>query len=401
MAIDKKGAAGAVKSPVPVKKSYYCPTCQRTMDANQFYTSKRLDVYTAEGKLHECKKCLTRHVDNYDPETYLWILEAVDVPYIRKEWDRLLEKAQEKDPTKISGMTILGKYLSKMKLRQWGEYSWDDSEKLEEENEENLVISMRQRGYDDETIKEMVAEESKPIERPELELNEDGGEVVSFFQQPSYFEDDLEEDDKKYLSLKWGRNYSSEDWVRLEKLYVEIMDSYDIQTATHLDYLILICKCSLKANKLIDIDDIEGSQKILRTYDTLMKSARFTAQQDKDDHGDGVDSIGEIVAVCEKDGFIPKFYENNPRDRVDDVLKDFKLYVSKLIENEPDLVAQIERAVKTMSADDSKKDLADGEMADEDLFADNVMNVDDDDFMEHFRLLEDETELDYDLDEED
>lgn len=172
------------------------------------------------------------------------------------------------------------------------------------------------------------------------------------------------------------------------------MESYDIQTATHLDYLILICKASLKSNKLMDIDDIEGSQKMLKTYDTLMKSAKFTAAQDKAEHGDDIDSVGEIVAMCEKDGFIPKFYQDQPKDKIDEVLKDFKLYVSKLIENEPDLISQIEHAVKIMSADDSKKDVEAGS-ADENLFADSdAMDITDDDFIEHFKLLEEEASED-------
>jgi hypothetical protein len=35
----------------------------------------------------ECKKCLTRHVDNYNPDTYLWILQEIDVPYIPDQWN--------------------------------------------------------------------------------------------------------------------------------------------------------------------------------------------------------------------------------------------------------------------------------------------------------------------------
>jgi len=36
--------------------------------------------------------------------------------------------------------------------------------------------------------------------------------------------------------------------VQLEKLYLEMMDSYDIQTAGHIDTLKMVCKTSLKAN---------------------------------------------------------------------------------------------------------------------------------------------------------
>ena len=62
-----------------IMAQFYCKTCRRTMEENEFYQSYRLDRYP-EGRLPECKKCLTRHVDNYDPETYKWILEEIDVP---------------------------------------------------------------------------------------------------------------------------------------------------------------------------------------------------------------------------------------------------------------------------------------------------------------------------------
>jgi len=46
-----------------------------------------------------------------------------------------------------------------------------------------------------------------------------------------------------------------------------MMNSYDIQTAGHIDTLKLICKTSLKANQLIDLGDIDGYQKMSKVYD--------------------------------------------------------------------------------------------------------------------------------------
>jgi hypothetical protein len=48
-----------------------------------------------------------------------------------------------------------------------------------------------------------------------------------------------------------------------------------------------------------------------------MKSGKFTAAQNKEEQGEFVDSISEIVALCEKDGFIPRFYQDSPNDKVD------------------------------------------------------------------------------------
>ena len=71
------------------------------------------------------------HIDNFDPDTFLWALEKLDVPYVPAEWNVLRDRAYAKDPSKVNGMSVLGKYLSKMKLKQWKEYGWKDSESLQ------------------------------------------------------------------------------------------------------------------------------------------------------------------------------------------------------------------------------------------------------------------------------
>jgi hypothetical protein len=69
------------------------------------------------------------HVDNWNSDTYLWILQEVDVPYVPEEWNKLLA-TYGKDRAKLTGMSILGRYLSKMKLKQYKEYRWNDTEHL-------------------------------------------------------------------------------------------------------------------------------------------------------------------------------------------------------------------------------------------------------------------------------
>ena len=32
------------------------------------------------------------HVDNWDPNTYLWIIQECDVPYVPEEWNKEEEK---------------------------------------------------------------------------------------------------------------------------------------------------------------------------------------------------------------------------------------------------------------------------------------------------------------------
>ena len=283
-----------------VEKVYYCEKCNKTMGGDQFYSSNNLEKYPNDGKLNQCKKCITMHVDNWNPDTYLWILQEIDVPYIPEEWNKLMA-TYAKDKSKLTGLSILGRYLSKMKLKQFKDYRWKDSEFLQELNNSKIEQTMKRQGYDAQQIAQAISKATFDIPKEELTepvyqpIEEKEEPQEDYFAQQSGsdndFNDDLTEEDRIYLRLKWGKTYKPEEWIRLEQLYKEMMDSYDIQTAGHIDTLKLICKTSLKANQLIDIGDIEGFQKMSKVYDSLMKSGKFTAAQNKTESGEFIDSI--------------------------------------------------------------------------------------------------------------
>ena len=49
----------------------YCEKCNRTKSEEEFYLSNNIEKYPNGGKMNMCKKCLTMHVDNWNPDTYL------------------------------------------------------------------------------------------------------------------------------------------------------------------------------------------------------------------------------------------------------------------------------------------------------------------------------------------
>ena len=342
-------------------ESYYCEKCNRTMDASQFYGSNNLAKYP-DGKLRQCKKCITMHIDNFNPDTYLWILQECDVPYVPDEWNKLLQ-SYAKDRSKLTGMTIIGRYLSKMKLKQYRDYRWKDTEFLQEVANKKIEETMKRQGYEAAEIAQAIATSTIPVPQAPLQEpvyveenpflasgNEDYFGEVNGGQDD--FIDDLTEEDKTYLRLKWGKTYKPEEWIRLEQLYEEMMASYDIQGAGHIDTLKLVCKTSLKANQLIDIGDIEGFQKMSKVYDSLMKSGKFTAAQNKAESGDFIDSIGELIEMCEKEGYIERYYVESPKDRVDLTIADMQRYTRTLIEEETNLPNMVEKALREIDKED-------------------------------------------------
>ena len=189
------------------------------------------------------------HVDNWDPETYLWILQEVDVPYIPDEWNKLMA-TYARDRSKVTGMTILGRYLSKMKLKQYKDYRWKDTAFLQDLANSKIEQAMKRQGYDAQEIATAIEKASVSIPDGELSEPEYVQNANSLYTDDTDddFTDDLTEEDKTYLKLKWGKTYKPEEWVQLEQLYEEMMASYDIQGAGHKDTLKLLCKTSLKAN---------------------------------------------------------------------------------------------------------------------------------------------------------
>lgn len=152
-----------------------------------------------------------------------------------------------------------------------------------------------------------------------------------------------------------------------------MMNSYDIQSAGHIDTLKLICKTSLKANQLIDIGDIEGYQRVSKVYDGLMRSGNFTAAQNKAESGEYIDSISELVAICETDGFIPRYYTDGPQDKVDRTLQDLQSYTRTLVTEEMGLGNLIEQAVKQIEADKLKEAEQINDSIDEDEAMENSL----------------------------
>lgn len=353
--------------------NYTCNKCGKSMDEINFYTYKN-------GKKTElCKKCLTMHINNFEPNTFLWALEKMDVPYVPEEWNILRDKAYAKDPYKMNGMSVFGKYLSKMRLKQWKDYSWADTEKIAQEKEKKTQEDLEQQKKFEESMKQQLEKGeiseaeyktmvSTPTQNAELAVKAPKNEIGTdnFYDENNFISEDelidpaaeLTQEDKIYLAMKWGRLYKPNEWVELEKKYEEMTSSFDIQDSDTTGTLILICKTYLKMNQAIDCGDMDGYQKLSRVYDSLRKSAKFTAAQNKEVKSDFVDCIGEMVAYCEKNGGqIPRMKIEAPNDIVDKVIMDLKEYTRSLIYDDKSLAQQIENYIKQReNADAMKKD---------------------------------------------
>lgn len=419
----------------------YCSKCRKTMADVNFYT------YRDGTKCELCKSCLTMHLNNYDESSYLWILQKFDVPYIESEWKASREKEFTKayakaqaggsqDPqTAAYNMTkgngaVIGKYLSKMKMVQWKNYFWADTEMLKEK----AAAQAKLYGEPDESMQEQLnaikeayangeiseaqyltymdinpnMEKQESLEDKFLNSEHEMTQVTGYPVNDHPFEEiaipdvgnDLTPEDKIYLATKWGRLYTAADWLYLEEKYNDFMASFDIQGAARIDTLIQICKLSLKLNQALDTGDIDSYSKLARSYDALMKSAKFTEAQNKEGDSAEFDSVGAIVAFCESKeggGYIPEMKIEAPLDVIDTIIEDNKEYIRTLWHNDTNLTQQIEQFLKKQEILAEQK--ADKKKAKEQGL--EAVEISDNDYADFYAAVQADVEEDQLLVEED
>ena len=69
------------------------------------------------------KDALYEIIDNNNPDSFLPILHILDYPYIKYEWNRLMDKYG-------NNAHILGRYCSVMRLKAYQVFRFDDSNEL-------------------------------------------------------------------------------------------------------------------------------------------------------------------------------------------------------------------------------------------------------------------------------
>lgn len=330
-----------------------------------------------------CKSCLTMHIDNRKPDTFLWILEKFDVPYIENVWIKQSNEAYMKNPAKFGPMSVIGTYLRTMNMNQYVQYTYADSDKLnfqalkekEEAKAKREEMGLNQQ-YEDELKAKLDAGEISEAEYNTLshttessaEIEEEKLTVAAppqFIQDVSQVNEDsikaeLAEEDIKYLALKWGLFYKPSQWVWLERKYQEYANQYELSVDRE-DVLRKICKVSLKMDEALDIGDTKTFKDLSVTYESLRKSGKFTEAQKQEEERREIDSIGELVAFVEKEGGAIPCYKDTieyPQDKVDFTIRDMKHYVDKLVKEELGLSDLIESFIKkaeenkTASVDD-------------------------------------------------
>lgn len=268
-----------------------CCKCGQMFGEEGFAPTKSL--FFPDGVITICNDCVDRDLAAHDWD---WdyidkMCQMADIPFIPKEWERL---------RKMNDKEVFYRYATIFLASEYEGIGWSDYFKAFKE--------LKEAGTIEEELPEIA-------EKRERELKE-----------------------------KWGANYDKEALQYLEGLFHGLMTTQNVNGALQIDQAKKICKMSYEVDRRIE----EGSDfdKLLASYDKLVKAAEFTPKNVKNIND--FDTFGEAIKWLEKRGWRNTFYDGVTRDIVDESMKNFQNFNQRLYTNESSIGEEITRRLDAL-----------------------------------------------------
>jgi len=130
--------------------------------------------------------------------------------------------------------------------------------------------------------------------------------------------------------IKWGSNYTFEELISLENLFVNTLNANDVSNPMQIDAIKKACKMSVSLDRAIISGDSKEINELSKAYQNFVKTAQIdqiisAASQDV------ISNVSELVDFIEKNGYKFKYYDDVARDVVDKSINDIKEYLKRLV----------------------------------------------------------------------
>ena len=151
----------------------------------------------------------------------------------------------------------------------------------------------------------------------------------------------LSKEDLTKLREFWGSEYTEDQLKRFQALYEDIEKTQSITTAIQRDNARKMCMLSYQVEKSIWDEAAKGTdiRALVSSYNDLAKAADFSPKTARN-AGD-FESIGELCAYLEKKGYKNEFYNWQPKDEVDLVMKNLQNYTRRIVVGETNIAEEL------------------------------------------------------------
>lgn len=156
--------------------------------------------------------------------------------------------------------------------------------------------------------------------------------------------------------IKWGQNYTFEELISLENLFVNTLNANDVSNPMQKDAIKKACKMSVALDRAIVSGDSKEINELSKAYQNFVKTAKIddliTASSQ-----DVISNVAQLVQYIEDQGFQFSFYDNVDRDIVDKSMKDMQDFIRRLVIDATGLDVVFETISSALKKEDAiKKD---------------------------------------------
>lgn len=142
--------------------------------------------------------------------------------------------------------------------------------------------------------------------------------------------------------IKWGPNYTFEEYVQLENLLISTLRANDISNPLQIDAIKKACKISVELDKAIKDGDSKGIKDLSSAYSGFTKTAQIDAVI-ATANNDVITTVADLADYIEKCGGQYHYYDGVERDIVDKTINDLKEYLRVLVQDSTGLGATLEQ----------------------------------------------------------
>ena len=141
----------------------------------------------------------------------------------------------------------------------------------------------------------------------------------------------------KRMQLKWGTEYSFEDYIQLEFLYTNTAQSSGTTNPLTLDIIRKIAIISVEMEKALTDKNIKAAAEFSKMHKQLIDAAGISDMIEVGET-DTISTLSELCDYVESQGFQLQFYDGVARDVVDKTILDQQEWTRKFFETNTGIV---------------------------------------------------------------
>lgn len=277
-----------------------------------------------DGTINICRDCVRAEVDIEDIEEVIGFLRQIDKPFVEKIWNESV----------LSGKHPLGEYIRKI----------------------NSLSQMKGKTFENSDGMQGLG---KTVDLQTANT----ADTIQTLKGVIEYSDELVD--------KWGIGYKKHEYLLMEKFYINMKETHEINTELHIDQLKQLSYLTVDRDRLRQAGDWANYTKVSKTMEDTTKSAGFRPvdRQGLDD-ATGIRSFSQIFEEVEKRGFRKPPMIEFEEDVVDAMIISLANYYNRLVGRQ--ILSELPEEVKAemdefYEVDETPVDLNDEEYEDLDF----------------------------------